>query len=61
MNEFSSDEAEERKKAVFEAMSPRRQKHILKKGYDKWELIKTDKDLENIRGTSYYQELTKNH
>ncbi|MBW1859442.1 MAG: hypothetical protein JRI70_05040 [Deltaproteobacteria bacterium] len=31
-------EDEERKKAIFDGMSPRRQKHILKKeGYDKWD------------------------
>ena len=33
-----SAEDEERKKFIFDGMSPRRQKHILKKeGYDKWD------------------------
>jgi hypothetical protein len=49
MNEFSSQEAEERKKAVFEAMSPRRQKHILKKGYEKWDPFEEPKDPIDIR------------
>jgi tetratricopeptide (TPR) repeat protein len=31
------------------------------KGYNNWDLIKTDKDLENIRGSSYYKELVKDH
>ena len=34
MSEFSNKEVEQRKKAVFDAMAPRRQKHILKKGFD---------------------------
>lgn len=33
----------------------------VEKGYDKWESIKTDPDLENIRNSSYYQEIIKNH
>jgi hypothetical protein len=33
-----SEEEKTRKKAIFEGMSPRRQKHILDKvGYDKWD------------------------
>ena len=33
-----SAEDEERKKFIFDSMSPRRQKHILKKeGYDAWD------------------------
>jgi tetratricopeptide (TPR) repeat protein len=36
-------------------------KKAIKKGYDNWDLIKTDKDLENIRGSSYYKELVKDH
>ncbi|HID28594.1 MAG TPA: hypothetical protein EYP19_01170 [Desulfobacterales bacterium] len=33
-----SPEEEERKKFIFDSMSPRRQKHILKKeGYDAWD------------------------
>ena len=49
MSEFSSKEAEERKRAVFDSMSPRRQKHILKKGYDKWDPFEEPKDPIDIR------------
>jgi len=30
-------------------------------GYDNWDLIKTDKDLENIRSSEGYRELVKGH
>ena len=30
-------EEEKQKKAIFDSMSPRGQKHILKKGYDEWD------------------------
>ena len=33
----------------------------LGKGYDNWEKIKTDPDLENIRNSTYYQESIENH
>ena len=49
MSEFSPEEAEKRKRAVFESMSPRRQKHILKKGYDKWDPFAEPKDPIDIR------------
>jgi hypothetical protein len=49
MSEFSSREIEDRKKAVFDQMSPRRQKHILKKGYDKWDPFEEPKDPIDIR------------
>jgi len=49
MNEFSAQEAEARKKAVFDSMSPRRQKHILKKGYDKWDPFEEPKDPIDLR------------
>jgi hypothetical protein len=49
MSEVSSKEIEARKKAVFDCMSPRRQKHILKKGYDKWEPFEEPKDPIDIR------------
>jgi len=50
MSEFSPEEAEERKKAVFDSMSPRRQKHILNKiGYDKWDPFQEPKDPVDIR------------
>lgn len=34
-------------------------KLAVNKGYKNWNLIKTDKDLENIRGSLYYNELIK--
>ena len=49
MSEFSPEEVEKRKRAVFESMSPRRQKHILKKGYDKWDPFEEPKDPIDIR------------
>ena len=52
MSELSEEEAEERKKAVFDAMAPRRQKHILKKGYEKWDPFEEPKDPIDIRKDS---------
>ena len=52
MSELSNEEAEQRKKAVFDAMSPRRQKHILKKGYEKWDPFEEPKDPIDIRRDS---------
>ncbi|HSO62385.1 MAG TPA: hypothetical protein VLR50_15240 [Desulfobacterales bacterium] len=49
MGENSTSEAERRKKAVFDNMSPRRQKHILKKGFDKWDPFQEPKDPIDIR------------
>jgi hypothetical protein len=49
MIEFSPEETEKRKRAVFESMSPRRQKHILKKGYDLWDPFEEPKDPIDIR------------
>ena len=49
MSELSSEESESRKKAVFDSMSPRRQKHILKKGYEKWDPFEEPKDPIDIR------------
>ncbi len=40
---------EEKKRAIFDSMSPRRQKHILKKGYDNWEPFQEPKDPIDIR------------
>ena len=34
-------------------------KQAINIGYNNWDQIKTDKDLENIKGSSYYQELIK--
>ena len=44
-----SPEEEKRKRAIFESMSPRRQKHILKKGYEKWNPFQMPKDPIDIR------------
>ena len=49
MSELTPQEAEDRKKAVFDSMAPRRQKHILKKGYDKWDPFQEPKDPIDIR------------
>jgi hypothetical protein len=49
MSEFSAQEIEKRKKAVFDCMSSRRQQHILKKGYDKWDPFAEPKDPIDIR------------
>jgi hypothetical protein len=49
-DEFTPEEAEERKRAVFDSMSPRRRKHILNKiGYEKWEPFQEPKDPIDIR------------
>ncbi|HEX5679896.1 MAG TPA: hypothetical protein VFX82_03620 [Desulfobacterales bacterium] len=48
-NSSDIEEVESRKKAVFDSMSPRRQKHILKKGFDKWDPFQVPKDPIDIR------------
>ena len=48
MIELSTEE-EKRKKAIFDCMSPRRQKHILKKGFEKWDPFMEPKDPIDIR------------
>lgn len=48
MSDNTKDE-EFRKKTIFDHMSPRRQKHILKKGYDKWDPFIEPKDPIDIR------------
>ncbi len=45
----SSQQDTERKKAIFDAMSPRRQRHILKRGYHKWDPFQEPKDPIDIR------------
>lgn len=45
----SSSGAQERKRAIFESMSPRRQKYIMKRGYDKWDPFEEPKDPIDIR------------
>lgn len=49
MTDISKEEIEIRKKAVFDAMSPKRQNHILKRGYEKWEPFAEPKDPIDIR------------
>lgn len=49
MTKISPKEEEKRKRAIFESMSPRRQKHILKKGYEKWNPFMEPKDPIDIR------------
>ena len=45
-----SPEEEARKKAIFDSMSPRRQKHILKKeGYDNWDPFLEPQDPIDLR------------
>ena len=49
MEDFSPEEVEKRKRAIFDAMSPRGQKRILKKGFDKWDPFQEPKDPIDIR------------
>ena len=42
-------EEEKRKKVLFDSMSEKRQKYILKKGYDKWDPFQEPKDPIDIR------------
>lgn len=49
MKKISPEEEEKRKTAIFESMSPRRQKHILKKGYENWNPFQEPKDPIDIR------------
>jgi len=36
-------------------------KKAIERGFDNWDHLKTDKDLENIRDSSHYRELVKDH
>ena len=49
MTAISREEEEKRKRAIFDSMSSRRQKHILKKGYEKWNPFQEPKDPIDIR------------
>lgn len=49
MTRISPEEEEKRKKAILDNMSPRRRKHILKKGYDEWDPFQEPKDPIDIR------------
>jgi len=48
MSVLNKDE-EFRKKAIFDSMSPRRRKHIEKKGFEKWDPFEMPKDPIDIR------------
>lgn len=48
MNDIQNDDST-RKKAIFDSMSPRRQKHIMKMGYEKWDPFEEPKDPIDIR------------
>jgi ribosomal protein S16 len=48
VNDIKSD-ADVRKKAIFDSMSPRRRKHIEKIGYHKWDPFEEPKDPIDIR------------
>ncbi len=47
--DLTNDQKERLKKAIFDGMSNRRQKHILKKGYAKWDPFEEPKDPLDIR------------
>jgi hypothetical protein len=48
VNDIQSDAAV-RKKAIFDSMSPRSQKRIMKIGYDRWDPFEEPKDPIDIR------------
>ena len=49
MDEFSPEEQAARKRAVFEAMSPRLRRRIEKRGYENWDPFQAPKDPIEIR------------
>lgn len=49
MSNLTPEEEEVRKRAIFNAMSPRGQKYILKRGYDEWNPFEAPKDPIDIR------------
>ncbi|HSL62187.1 MAG TPA: hypothetical protein VK885_10390 [Desulfotignum sp.] len=49
MDNFTDQQIQERKKAIFDAMGKRGQRQILKKGYDKWDPFQEPKDPIDIR------------
>ncbi len=49
MDYFSDADIEQRKRAIFENMSARGQRRILKMGYDKWDPFQDPKDPIEIR------------
>lgn len=49
MDEYSDADIAQRKKGIFDGMSPRSQKRILKMGYDRWDPFQEPKDPIDIR------------
>ncbi len=49
MDNFTREQIEEKKKAIFDAMGKRGQRQILKKGYDRWDPFQEPKDPIDIR------------
>lgn len=49
MEEFSNEDVEKRKKAIFDSMGKRGQKRILKAGYEEWNPFDEPKDPLDIR------------
>lgn len=49
MKRISKEEEALRKKAIFDSMSERRRKHILKKGFEQWDPFQEPKDPIDIR------------
>lgn len=49
MDNFTDQQIQEKKKAIFDAMGKRGQRQILKKGYDKWDPFQEPKDPIDIR------------
>lgn len=49
MSEFSEEDKAKRKKAIFDSMSMRGQKSILKRGYEQWDPFLEPKDPIDIR------------
>jgi hypothetical protein len=47
--ENQDKDAEFRKKSIVDSMSPRRQKQIMKRGYEKWDPFELPKDPIDIR------------
>lgn len=48
-NGFSNEEIEKRKRAIFERMTERRQRQVLKRGYERWDPFLAPKDPIDIR------------
>jgi hypothetical protein len=49
MSHTVAGDSAERKRAIFDAMSPRRQQSIMKRGYEKWDPFQEPKDPIDIR------------